>query len=126
MASKPISVHELDLGLALVGGEEQRALELVAGVEHETFSPASSARLAAIAVASRATPPKHLPAASSSAEQVRVEALIDSIRLWKSLMCRMCSVNSAEAGPATGRIAAAVKQAGERSGGSSLPGSRRW
>jgi hypothetical protein len=42
-----------------------------------------------MAVATRATPPKHSPAASSSAEQVELKRLIGWIRLCRSLMCRM-------------------------------------
>ena len=64
-----------------------------------TFSPASvrSSRRSLTAVATRATPPKHSPAASSSAEQVLSKRLIGWMRLWMSLVCRMWIVTSAEA-----------------------------
>jgi hypothetical protein len=59
-----------------------------------TFSPASVrlSRSSLIMVATRATPPKHSPAALSSAEQVLSNRLIGSIRLCRSLMWMMCSV----------------------------------
>ena len=54
---------------------------------------------------SRAEPPKHSPAASSSSEQVLSKALIDSMRLWKSLMCSTCSVKAWPAPPRRARAA---------------------
>ena len=114
-------VHHLGLDLAGIGGEEQRALEDVAGLEHQHVAAgALDLRRGArsIAVTSRAAPPKHLPAASSSAEQVESKALIDSIRLWKSLKCRMSRVKAC-APPAESAKRAAARTGWRAMGGAS-------
>jgi hypothetical protein len=100
-------LHELPGCGAVIGREEQAALVLVARIEDETFSPAavSSSRNVLIAVAIRATPPKHSPAASSSASQVELKRLIGWMRLCRSLICRMWRVVSAATGAAIERPA---------------------
>ena len=71
------AVQHLGLGLAGIGGEEERALEGVAGLEHEDGLALGGHLVAQAftAVTRRAAPPKHSPAVSSSAEQVELEGV---------------------------------------------------
>jgi len=50
------------------------------------------ARASFTVLTNRAQPPKHSPAALSSAPQPLSYLLIGSKRAWKSLVCRMVSV----------------------------------
>jgi hypothetical protein len=84
-------VEELRFNRSLVGGVEQRALEIVTGIEKQEVLAVE--RGAPVAHGGdEAGPPKHFPSVSSSDEQVESYLLIDSIRLCQSLICRIVSV----------------------------------
>jgi hypothetical protein len=87
-------VHELGLHGALVGRVHERALELVARVEHDDVAAFGRDRVAQLVDLGG----EARDAAEAFAGRVvlgragRIEPLIGSIRLWRSLMCRTCSV----------------------------------
>ncbi|MNL86712.1 hypothetical protein D3C87_2155340 [compost metagenome] len=63
--------------------------KLSPALSSSTFLPERSWRFWSIKALRRATPPKHSFLPSSSAEQVESNLLIDSMREWRSLICRM-------------------------------------
>ena len=107
------AVQHLGLGLAGIGGEEERALEGVAGLEHEDVLALGGHLVAQrlrprsrAARRRRSTRPRPRP----RPEQVESKALIDSTRLWKSLKCATCRVKACAA-PAESASAAEAKRA---------------
>ena len=74
-------------------------LQVTRGVAKRDFHFPKPGTPSTLVVTSRAIPPEHSPAASSSAVQVTLNLFTGSIRLWTSFVCKMFRTNSACAAP---------------------------